>query len=296
MIRPCESQQAISEAGSPVHRHRTSPRFLMCRPRYFDVRYVINPWMATSLHRVNHTLASVQWAALHRLIQSVAEVQLIDPEPELPDMPFTANAGLVVGDLAIPSNFRHAERRAEEIHFERWFSNHRFQVHKLPRPILFEGAGDALLDQNRGCIWMGYGQRSAREAGAHIQRLLDLEVILLELTDPWFYHLDTCFCPLARGYVLYYPHAFSDASRALLERRVPSEMAIAVGEEDAKQLACNAVNIDDTIILNNASGPLLARLSRAGFRVQRSPLSEFLMAGGASKCLTLRLEEAVKHW
>jgi N-dimethylarginine dimethylaminohydrolase len=51
---------------------------------------------------------------------------------------------------------------------------------------------------------MGYGQRSAREAGAHIQRLLDLEVILLELTDPWFYHLDTCFCPLARGYALYH--------------------------------------------------------------------------------------------
>jgi N-dimethylarginine dimethylaminohydrolase len=295
MIEPCISQQGISEVGSPVHRHGASHRFLMCGPKYFDVTYVINPWMAGSIRRINRAQAGLQWAALHRLIQTVAEVELIDPEPELPDMPFTANAGLVVGDRAILSNFRHVERRAEEIHFERWFSEHRFHVHKLPRPILFEGAGDALLDQDRSCIWMGYGQRSAREAGTYIERWSDLEVILLELTDPWFYHLDTCFCPLAGGYVLYYPYAFSAASRAFLESRIPSEKIIAVGEEDAKQFACNAINIDDIIILNNASGPLLATLSRAGFRVRRSPLSEFLMAGGASKCLTLRLEEAVRH-
>ena len=68
-----------------------------------------------------------------------------------------------------------------------------------------------------------------------------------------------------------------------------------MGEEDARQFARNAVNIGDIIILNNASGPLLAILSRAGFRVRRSPLSEFLMAGGASKCLTLRLEQAMKR-
>ena len=271
-----------------------SNRFLMCRPQYFDVSYVINPWMADNVHRVARSQANAQWATLHCLIQQhAAEVQLVDPQPDLPDMPFTANAGLVVGERAILSNFRHAERKTEEKHFERWFNDQGFEVHRISDAIPFEGAGDALLDRARRCIWMGYGHRSVRDAGPHVQRLLGLEAIMLELTNPRFYHLDTCFCPLPRGYVMYYPNAFSEASRALLESRIPAEKAIVVGEEDANEFACNAVNIGDKIILNGASCSLREALARPGFEVERTPLSEFLRAGGASKCLTLRLEEAL---
>jgi N-dimethylarginine dimethylaminohydrolase len=268
-------------------------RFLMCQPQYFDVSYVINPWMADNVNRVAHSRAHEQWLTLHRKVQDAAAVELIDPEPGLPDMPFTANAGLVVGDTAIVSNFRHPERQTEERHFERWFSDHGFDVRRLAHSIHFEGAGDALLDRERGCVWMGYGHRSAREAGIHIEEMVGLEVILLELTDPRFYHLDTCFCPLARGYVMYYPEAFSEASQRLLRGVIPWDRSILVGEEDALQFACNAVNIGDQVILNSASERLVAALSQAGFQTEQSPLSEFLRAGGASKCLTLRLEEAV---
>ena len=83
----------------------------MCQPQYFDVSYVINPWMADNVHQVGLTRANEQWAALHRLIRGAADVELIEPAPDLPDMPFTANAGLVVGRDAIVSNFRHPERQ-----------------------------------------------------------------------------------------------------------------------------------------------------------------------------------------
>ena len=98
---------------------------------------------------------------------------------------------------------------------------------------------------------------------------------------------------LGAGYVVYYLKLLSEASRALLESRIPLEKAIVVGEEDANEFACNAVNIGDKIILNGASSSLREALARAGFEVERTPLSEFLRAGGASKCLTLRLEEAL---
>ena len=68
------------------------------------------------------------------------------------------------------------------------------------------------------------------------------EVVALKLTDQRFYHLDTCFCPLDGGYVLYYPPAFDAASRAAIERLVPDARRIAVGEEDALAFACNAVS------------------------------------------------------
>jgi N-dimethylarginine dimethylaminohydrolase len=270
-----------------------SQRFLMCQPRYFDVSYVINPWMAGNLHQVGLPQANAQWAALHRLIRNSADVELIPPAPDLPDMPFTANAGLVVGRDAIVSNFRHPERQTEEPHFERWFRDRGFAVHKLPRSISFEGAGDALLDRARRCVWMGYGHRSAFAAGGPIEKALGLKVILLELVDPRFYHLDTCFCPLPRGYVMYYPGAFSEDAQEILKTRIPVEKRIAVVEEDAQRFACNAVNIGDQVILNGASAALEDALSRAGFRVVQSSFSEFLRAGGASKCLTLRLEAAL---
>jgi N-dimethylarginine dimethylaminohydrolase len=266
-------------------------RFLMCRPQYYDVSYVINPWMADNVHRVSQSQAQAQWARLLALVQDAAEVELIDPEPGLPDMPFTANAGLVVGNTAVLSNFRYAQRQSEQRHYERWFNEHGFAVRKLADNLAFEGAGDALLDRTRACIWMGYGHRSEHAACAHIQKLFGLEVIPLELTDPRFYHLDTCFCPLPRGWVLYYPEAFSPASRALLEKRIPADRAIAVGAEDARQFACNAVSMGDKVVLNFASHALREKLTRTGFAAEQTPLSEFLRAGGATKCLTLRLEE-----
>ncbi len=266
-------------------------RFLMCAPRFYDVGYVINPWMASNVHRVDRTRAQRQWLALRTFIESRADVKLIAAEPELPDMVFTANAGLVVGDEAILSSFRYAERKGEEEHFARWFSENGFCVRTLPPEIPFEGAGDALLDRERGCVWMGFGHRTVPDASVHVQRWLRVEVVTLELADPRFYHLDTCFCPLPRGYVLFYPDAFSESSRATLERRIPPGKRIVVDEDDARRFACNAVCIGDLVLLNDASQELTASLNRAGFQVQTCALSEFMRAGGASKCLTLRIEE-----
>jgi len=45
--------------------------------------------------------------------------------------------------------------------------------------------------------------------------------------------------------------------------------------------------------MNKASDALKARLA-AGFQVIETPLTEFLKAGGAAKCLTLRVTEPVR--
>jgi len=118
------------------------------------------------------------------------------------------------------------------------------------------------------------------------------EVVALKLTDQRFYHLDTCFCPLEGGHVLYYPAAFDAASRAAIERLVPEARRIAVGEEDALAFACNAVAAGRTIVVNRATTAFVDALGRRGFEVVQTPLSEFMKAGGSAKCLTLRLDEA----
>ncbi len=266
----------------------------MCAPDHYDVDYVINPWMEGNLHKSSRDRAVEQWHGLYHLIKDHAIVDLVTPEKGVPDMVFTANAGLVLGETAVLSRFYHKERQGEEPYFKAWFENNGFTVHELPPELPFEGAGDALFDREGRWLWAGYGFRSELDSHPYLAKWLDVEVLSLRLMDDRFYHLDTCFCPLNNGYLLYYPPAFDAYSNRLIEMRVPAEKRIAIAEPDAVNFACNAVNLDHIVIMNKASAELKQRLADAGFQVLETPLTEFLKAGGAAKCLTLRVTEPVR--
>ena len=266
-------------------------QILMCAPHHYEVDYVINPWMEGNIHRSSRDRAQAQWHQLYEILKAHAAVKLVEPHPGWPDMVFTANAGLVLGDTVVLSRFFHPERQGEEPYFEQWFADQGFTVKILPKSLPFEGAGDALLDRAGELLWAGYGFRTELDSHPYLAQWLDVEVLSLRLIDRRFYHLDTCFCPLTDGYLLYYPPAFDTYSNHLIERRVPAEKRIAVEEVDAVNFACNAVNVDRTIVLNQASDQLKGLLNARGFQVIETPLTEFLKAGGAAKCLTLRVTE-----
>ncbi|WP_040483409.1 bifunctional arginine dihydrolase/ornithine cyclodeaminase [Lyngbya aestuarii] len=270
-----------------------SIRILMCSPDHYDVDYVINPWMEGNIHKSSRDRSVEQWQKLHHILKDHAIVELVKPEKGWPDMVFTANAGLVLDKTVVLSRFFHKERQGEEPHFKAWFESQGFTVHELPKDLPFEGAGDALFDREGRYLWAGYGFRSELDSHPLIAEWLKIEVLSLRLMDERFYHLDTCFCPLNGGYLLYYPPAFDSYSNRLIEMRVPPEKRIAIEEPDAVNFACNAVNINETVVMNKVSDNLKARLAEAGFKVIETPLSEFLKAGGAAKCLTLRVTEPI---
>lgn len=269
-------------------------KILMCPPDYFTVDYVINPWMAGSAGDLSLELAKKQWSALRDKLSNYAEIVTMEPQPDLPDMVFTANAGVVYGNKAIASHFMPQERRGEERHFKSWFRDNAFELFDLDDKIGFEGAGDCLHDRRGPWLWTGHGFRTEIEAHEQIRKFFDLEVVSIRLTDERFYHIDTCFCPLTDGFLMYHPPAFDFDSRVAIESRIPPHKRIIVDTMDAGNFACNAVNIGDQVFLNKASDPLKARLMLAGFRVNEINLSEFLKAGGSAKCLTLRLTEPLR--
>lgn len=256
---------------------------------------MINPWMEGNIHKSSRDRAVEQWQKLYHTLKQQAIVELIEPQPGVPDMVFTANAGLVLGDQVVLSRFLHKERQGEEPYFKAWFEAQGFTVHELPKDLPFEGAGDALLDREGRWLWAGYGFRSELDSHTYIAKWLDIEVLSLRLIDERFYHLDTCFCPLSGGYLLYYPPAFDAYSNRLIEMRVPAEKRIVVDQNDASNFSCNAVNVDSIVIMNKASKALKQRLAEAGFEVIETPLNEFMKAGGAAKCLTLRITEPVRE-
>ena len=268
-------------------------RILMCPPDHYDVDYVINPWMEGNIHKSSRDRAVEQWQKLHQVLKDVAIVDLVAPAKGWPDMVFTANAGLVLGTNVVLSRFFHKERQGEEPYFKAWFEENGFTVYELPKDLPFEGAGDALFDREGRWLWAGYGFRSELDSHPYIAKWLDTEVVSLRLIDERFYHLDTCFCPLTGGYLLYYPPAFDSYSNRVIEMRIPEEKRIIVEEPDAVCFACNAVNVGSTIVMNQISDGLRNKLVKAGFNVTETPLSEFLKAGGAAKCLTLRVTEPI---
>lgn len=266
-------------------------RVLMCAPAQYGVHYTINPWMRPQSDDALRVPALSQWRRLRAALSAHADIELVEPLPGLPDMVFTANAGFVLGDKVVPSNFRHAERRGEQDPFRAWFDARGFELVELPRDLPFEGAGDALLDRAAPLVWMGHGFRTDAAVAPRLSDSLDVEVLTLRLVDPRFYHLDTCLCPLEGGELLYYPRAFDSESIALIESRVPPGRRVVVGDRDAAAFACNAVSVGATVLVNRASRALGEELALRGYTVEAIALGAFIKAGGSAKCLTLRLDE-----
>ena len=266
-------------------------RFLMCPPSIFDVEYVINPWMEGKLHATEGQIAQDQWTALHTLVSQNARAEILTPVAGLPDLVFTANAGLVYRETVILSNFLCPERQGESPVNERWFRSQGFKLAFIPDSIPFEGAGDALFDRGKPLLWFGHGFRSDLRALPHLAKITGGLVQPLQLSDRRFYHLDTCFCPLDGGHLLYFPGGFDAAGNAAIEHHVPPEKRLAVPEADAVRFTCNAINIGNTVILNDASDRTVQWLEERGFNVVKTRLQEFMKSGGAAKCLSLRLDE-----
>ena len=287
MPAPDSKHPIPSDTGDVAAQPR--PTLLMCAPHLYTVDYVINPWMSGNVGASSQARAMLQWKELHDVLARVAPVHLIEPVAGWPDMVFTANAGLAREGVVAISSFQHPERQGEEPHFRAWFQSRGYRVVNLPREIYFEGEGDALFSCDGSRLWVGYGTRTARSSHALLGPLWDADVVGLRLTDPRFYHLDTCFAPLTDGSILYYPAAFDAASLALIEGFYAPENRVAVNEADAARFACNAVNIGKTIVMNRVSEALQEQLRVRGFDVVQVKLDEFLKAGGAAKCLVMQL-------
>ena len=258
-------------------------KLLLCPPDYYGIEYEINPWMKRSQPAVAG-VAQEQWQGLRAQLQALGcPVELVSPQKGLPDMVFTANAGLAAGNRFIRSNFRFPERRGEEAHFEKWFADHGYEVVRLPEGLFFEGEGDALFCGET--LFCGYRFRSDIRSHQRLGELLDCLVVSVELVEDRFYHLDTCFCPLPDGSAIWYPGAFDDYGRRAIRHHVRN--LIEVKPEEAMQFACNAVVCGQDIVLPAGCPDLYELLSKRGWHPHPLPMTEFLKAGGACKCLVL---------
>ncbi len=276
------------------------PRFLLVDPAHFEVAYAINPWMNPEVW--NAEAPALRQAARNgfeglaaALRGAGAQLEILPGVPGAPDLVFPANAGVVLNGRATVARFRHPERQVEEPVFLAAFNQLQdrgllSEVVELPEGAFQEGAGDYHWDASRQMFWAGHGQRSNRWGADCVAEFFGEEVELLELATAKFYHLDTCFCPLPGGEILYYPPAFTPAAQRAIKDRVTPELLIEASDEDAARFCVNAVAIDHTIIMAEAADRLRAVLTERGYEMAEVNLAPYIMSGGGAFCMTLRLD------
>ncbi len=240
---------------------------LLCPPDYYGIEYEINPWMSRA-RGADTPLVQAQWRGLHEKLLSLGcNVHLVPPQPKLPDMVFTANAGLTVGKKFIPSNFRHKERAGEAPFFAEWMEKHGYEIVWLPDDQFFEGEGDALFAGD--ALFCGYKFRTDVSAHRSVADILNCLVISVELVDPRFYHIDTCFCPLTDGGAVWFPAAFDEYGQRTIRDHVPN--LIDVVEEEAAHFSCNAVVLEREIVLPEGAPKLMKSLGEARLQLPPAP-------------------------
>ncbi|WP_336923466.1 dimethylargininase [Aquipuribacter sp. SD81] len=273
-----------SPATAPDERVAVRRRFLMCAPVHFEVAYAINAWMTPGV-TVDRALALRQWTALKDAYTSLGHVvEVLDPVPGLPDMVFAANGAFVVDGIAVGARFAHPERAGEAPAHAAWLEAHGFGP-VTPTVGVHEGEGDLTVVGD--LVLAGTGFRTERSAHAEVQERTGRPVVGLELVDPRFYHLDTALFPLDDTTVAYYPGAFSDGSRRVLERLYPD--AVVASEADALVLGLNSVSDGRHVVLPAAARGLADQLHARGFVPVPVDLSELLKGGGGPKCCTSEL-------
>ena len=263
-------------------------RYLLCPPQHFGVLYEINPWMHEEV-LVDVDVAVGQWESLRRtLVDAGAEVATIDQPEGVPDLVFTANAGLVdhTRQLFVPSHFRHPERQPETDVFTRWFDERGWMVRRLPHEIGHEGAGDALPFGD--VLVSGYRPRSDAAAAAHLTQILDVSVRTVELVDERLYHLDLTFCPLDDRRAMCAPLGWDSYGRTVIEALVPEPLWLE--DDEALAFCANSVVVGTTVLMPTCPQRVGRILEGWGFDVVVCPVDEFLKAGGGCRCLTLALD------
>lgn len=278
----------------------SAPQFLMTDPAHYEVTYSINPWMQPDLWAAdvagNRSAARASWQKLKETLEEAgAEVVEAPGAAGLPDMVFPSNAAVVLDGRALLARFRHSERQPEAERFLEVFRGYvdrglLSEVSEMPEGLTQEGEGDCVWDPARQLFWAGHGPRSSRDAADYVASFFGATVVPLELVAPHYYHMDVCLMPLEGGEVLYFPPAFTAEGLAELRSRVPADQLMEVAEEDAQALAINAVNVGRSVVLAAGAPRLCEQLRERGYTPLEVDLTSFIQSGGASFCMTLRLD------
>lgn len=252
----------------------------MSPPDYFKIEYSINPWMNPE-NIVHPKHAKREWESLRDTYRHLSlDILTIDPVKGLPDLVFTTDHGVWIGEVFYLSNFRYRERQKEQDVAIPWYKSKKIKVQSIPSLCFMEG-GDVLF--HAGHIYLGYGFRTSNDTASYLHNTTHYPVTSLELVDEAFYHLDTCFLPLSDDTAYYYPSAFTPTGIRALKSNF--DILIALTSHEAEGFACNSVVIGKNVICQ-PNPTFEQKLIDLGYTPIPLDMHEFNKSGGGIHCLS----------
>ncbi|MCG8374813.1 MAG: arginine deiminase-related protein [Balneolales bacterium] len=272
-------------------------KVMLVNPEFFDVEYIINPHMKGHIGDIDKAQAYIEWEKLKSGYEKLGlYVHEVPAAQGFPDMVFCANQSLPniteEGKKQVVMSVMHAPERKGEVPFiKQVYEESSYEILHLDESEFtgFEGMGDAIWHFRKRLIWGGYGYRSSLDVYEHISNTFDTPVIALELIDPKFYHLDTCFCVLNQETVLIYPEAFTPNGLKLITSIFPN--VIEANQHEAENLfACNATCPDGkNVFIQEGCVETNKAMEEAGFIVHEFDTREYLKSGGSVFCMKMLL-------
>lgn len=126
-----------------------------------------------------------------------------------------ANYGLLYKNTFIESTIKHAKLRSVTELLES------FDIKILTlKNCQFAGSVDAIFSRDGKHLWLGIGHGTSYSAKAQIDEFFDSEDLIVRpllLIDKDFPTLESCFCLLEDGGLMWYPDAFDSHSRMIIE-------------------------------------------------------------------------------
>lgn len=300
---PAEASASTLDPASAPRLPRRK-KVLLVDPSHFRIEYAINPHMRSpdgQLRSIDKDRAAASWQQLHDAYKDAGiQVEVLQGDPKYPDMVFAANQAFPYLDphntgekerAFLPSKMAHDERAGEVPLIAQWLKDHGYRETPLPDHVKgsFESNGDLSWFGERRVLVGGIGKRTRPDALKAVADIIECPIIVLEMDDPDFYHLDTCLSFLDDTTAIWVPHAFKTNSQKLLRKYV--ENLITVDDLEARRgLACNAHSPNGRTVIIHKDNPKTAReLETIGYDVVEVDTGEFIKAGGSVYCMKMMM-------
>jgi dimethylargininase len=220
--------------------------------------------------------AQAQHAAYRALLGALgADVEVLPPEPDLPDAVFVEDVAVVLDELAVLTNPGAKSRRAEVAAVAAALERHR-PVHHMPPPATLDGGDVVVVDRE---IYVG---RSTRTNPAGIAWLRDLLAPLgyrvAGVAVGACLHLKSACTYLGNGVLVANPDWVDIGAFGGLE---------IVPVSAAEPRAANTFRVGEAVVMAEGFPQTRARIEARGCGVHAVDLSELQKAEAAGSCMSL---------
>jgi N-dimethylarginine dimethylaminohydrolase len=181
--------------------------------------------------QINKPKAYKQFMDLYNFIAGGSLVYLVPSYNNYQDQVYVANVGIQLphikdANIVVLSNFTSEPRQGEELVAKPFLDAMNYTTYLCP----FKWEGEADLKYIGGNNYIGgYGQRSTLEAYQWMETMFNMNIIKVEMVEPYLYHLDCSVFPLTNEKTLVCTELF-----------LPEEL-----EEISKHTEIIDINVDD---------------------------------------------------